>query len=935
MKRAGTGVFFAWILSAGLLVGLSGCDYFRSPEMRTERARKFIEDGDRRRALVELKNALQAAPQLAEARVMLAETAFWLGDPASAELELAKVKEPALASRMAELQARIDLELGRPERVISVMDQVPAVMSAPQRALYRGLALQDLGKLPEAESAFREALASEPDLVPAQTGIAEVLGARHELKRALESSRATVDKNPQSALAWYSHGMLLVRAGQPIPAEDALQRAAALAPSQLTVMRHAAVLAALIEAQVANRNLPAARTTNELLGRVAARSTLSALMTGRIAVAAEDFVTATSELRRVVNTAPEFSQARFMLGVALAAQGNLEQAGQELSTVVEQMPENLEARQMLAQVRMRQQDPDAALRVLVPAVQSDEDDSQLSALLDSIRLPAGDSRSVEVLERALAASPETRSLEVQLASAYLQAGKPKKAIELLRQGSAQNAENSVREAGLLVQALLQTEGVGAAREEMQQLLRHRPDDVAVLALAAAFHARVGEPDKARELIRSAIPKNPNKVALLFTLAQIEWAARRPDSARTALQEVLALEPANKVAQMSLAEVETALGDTARAAQLLESLRTTDKLAVEPRIALMKLALRRDDAKQARVLASEILAARPNEAPTRRNLGILYLGFGRFDSALEVLQEAAKLDPKDAGVWLTLGRAQAALEQVGAARESFLKSLELKPGWIAPSGALAFLELQSGDTEAALRRIADLKTQLPSNPAVLELEGELRSVMRQHAAASAAYEGAFALQPSASLAAKIYAVRDAGNLGAPLHYLEQWTRTHPQDLSLVSLMAEGYIKAGNRDAAIAQYERLILAHPKHVASLNNLAWLYYEKRDPRAIELARRASELAPTSAAVSDTFGWVLVENGKVAEGLAVLERAVGQAGAEPEVRFHHAAALAKAGRRADAQRALAALLRDPVAFPSRAEAEKLNSALQAPERGG
>ncbi len=933
MRRTGLRLIVAGFVWLGVLAASSGCDYFRSPQSRTERARQFIEQGDQRRALVELKNALQEEPQLAEARLMLAETAFRLGDPSSAEFELAKVKASDLAPRVAELQALIDLELGRPGRVLEAMAHEPAVIPAQQRALYRGLALQNLGKPQEAEAAFREVLTSDPNDVQAKVGITEALSARGESTRALESSRATVDKHPEAAAAWYAHGMLLARDGKAAQAENALQRAADLAPRQLTVMRHASVLAALIEAQLAERNITGARATNEILGRVAARSTLGMLMAGRIAIAAEDYATATTELRRVVNSAPKFSQARFMLGVALAAQGNLEQASQELATVVEQMPENLEARHMLAQVRMRQQDPDGALRVLVPAVQSDDDNSQLSALLDKIRMPAGDARSVEVLERALKASPDTRSLQVQLASAYLQAGKPRRAIDLLRGGGAE--DYGPREAGLLVQALLQAEGLEAARAELLQVLRRRPNDVQVLALAAAFHARAGETDKGRELLRAALQGNPDKVPLLFTLAQLEWVARRPDATRAALQQVLALQPQNATAQLALAEVEMARGDQARAAQLLEALRSGDKQAIEPRIALMQLALRRDDAKQAHSLASEILAARPNDASTQRDVGLLYLGFGRFDAALEVLLQAAKLDAKDPGIWLTLGRAQAALGQAGAARASFAKSLELKPGWIAPSGALAFIDLQAGDQDAALRRIAELKTQLPSNASVLQLEGEVRSVIRQYPAAAAAYEAAFALQPSAALAAKIYAARDAGKLAAPLQFVEQWTRTHPEDLSLVAMLAEGYLKGGNRAAAIAQYERILRAQPQHVASLNNVAWLYYEQRDPRAVELARKASALAPKSAAVNDTFGWILVENGQVAEGLAVLEKALQQPGAEPEVHFHHAAALARAGRRAEAQRALAALLRDPAAFPSRAQAEKLNAELQAPARGG
>lgn len=933
MKRVQDRVFARLFISLCLLGTLSACDYFRTPEARVDRARKYIEQGEHRRALVELKNALQADSSQMEARLMLAETGFWLGDPASAEFELRKVTSSAFPARLADLQVRIDLAMGRNENALTAVNQEPSALPAAQRALYRGQALNALRKPREAEESFREVLAVDPGNVPARVGIAEGLAARGELARALQMSGETVRDHAQSAAAWYAHGILLARDGKSVPSEEALQRATGLAPRQLEVLRYASALSALIEAQIVNRKLAAARETSQILSRVAPGSTMSTLMAGRVAIAGDDYVAATTELRRVVNAAPKFTQARFMLGVALAAQGNLEQASRELNTVLEQVPENLEARQLLAQVRMRQQDPDGALRVLVPAVQSDTDNSQLSALLDSIRLPAGDSRSIQVLERALKASPETRSLQVQLASAYLQAGKPQQAVDLLRR-DAQGAD-APREAGLLVQALMQTEGVASASAQMQQALRRNPDDTQMLALAAAFYANNGESGKARELLRAALPDAREKVPLLFSLAQVEWAARQPEAARAALQQLLALEPGNSRAQLALAEVDVARGDITRATQLLETLRSSDSASIEARMALMKLALRRDDAKQARALASEIFEAHPRDVSARRRIGLLYLGFARFDSALEVFRDAEQLDPQDPGLWLAMGRAQAALGQTGPARESFLKSLALRPGWIAPSGALAFLELQSGDRDSALSRIADLKTAQPANAAVLELEGELRSVMRQFAPAASAYEAAFALQPSATLAAKIYSVREVGKLGAPLRSVEQWTRAHPEDVSLAGLLAEGYMKAGNRAAAIAQYERLLKNNSQHVPSLNNVAWLYHEQRDPRAVEFARKASALAPNSAAVSDTLGWILVETGQLAEGLAVLERAVAQPGASPEVHYHHAVALARSGKREDAKRVLAELLRDPAAFPGRPDAEKLNAALQAAERGG
>ena len=112
----------------------------------------------------------------------------------------------------------------------------------------------------------------------------------------------------------------------------------------------------------------AARASQQQLARLAPDALGSRYVAARVAMAGNDYAAAVSELRKIIEVAPRLQQARLLLAMALIAQGNLEQAGRELSTLVEQEPDNVVARQLLAQVRMRLDDPDGALRLLVPAL---------------------------------------------------------------------------------------------------------------------------------------------------------------------------------------------------------------------------------------------------------------------------------------------------------------------------------------------------------------------------------------------------------------------------------------------------------------------------------------------------------------------------------------------------------------------------------------
>jgi Tfp pilus assembly protein PilF len=145
-----------------------------------------------------------------------------------------------------------------------------------------------------------------------------------------------------------------------------------------------------------------------------------------------------------------------------------------------------------------------------------------------------------------------------------------------------------------------------------------------------------------------------------------------------------------------------------------------------------------------------------------------------------------------------------------------------------------------------------------------------------------------------------------------------------------IVAEEAMRTRDHARAIEQYRAVLEVRPADVLALNNLAWLYQEAGDPRALPLAREAARLAPQSAAVGDTLGWLLVQKGQVDEGLKVLQVAVGQKGANEETHYHYAVALARKGSSDEARTRLQQLLREPGQFPSRPEAEELLRQLSA-----
>ena len=125
-------------------------------------------------------------------------------------------------------------------------------------------------------------------------------------------------------------------------------------------------------------------------------------------------------------------------------------------------------------------------------------------------------------------------------------------------------------------------------------------------------------------------------------------------------------------------------------------------------------------------------------------------------------------------------------------------------------------------------------------------------------------------------------------------------------------------------SIAHHQKLKEQDGNNPMILNNLAWLYQSVGDPRALAEARRAYELSPRAAVVKDTYGWVLVSQGSVDQGVKLLEEATALAPDEPEIQYHLALGRVKQGRKDDACALLETIMESDADFHQREDARKL-----------
>ena len=107
------------------------------------------------------------------------------------------------------------------------------------------------------------------------------------------------------------------------------------------------------------------------------------------------------------------------------------------------------------------------------------------------------------------------------------------------------------------------------------------------------------------------------------------------------------------------------------------------------------------------------------------------------------------------------------------------------------------------------------------------------------------------------------------------------------------------------------QQALALQPDQPVLLNFLGYAELEHREnlDAAEAMIRRASELAPEDASITDSLGWAQFKRGKVDDAIATLQRAAEKDPDQAEIQEHLGDALFKSGRRYEARYAWSAAL--------------------------
>lgn len=924
----------SFLRAAALAAALAAAPF---PVAVAQTAAKLYEDAlaryerqDVAGAVVQLKNVLQQDPKMLAAHVLLGRALLAQGDAIGAEEALAKAL--SLGVDRGEVALPLAEALAAQGKFQALLDRFPPEAAPVSRRAallqLRGRAHLALGDAKAARQAFQDALAADRRYVPALLAAAELSMREGRTADAAKLADEAAAAAPNDPGVWHFKGTLAQARGDAQGALDGYAKALALNERLLEPrVARASLLIDLGRLDDAGRDVAALKRLHPNQPRALYVRAVFASKRGDEAGTRE----ALAEITRAIDPAPRDAlrqrapELLLIGGLAHHGLNQVEKAGAYLGDFLAVEPTHVGARKLLASIKLAQGDVRDAIALLEPARKAAPQDAQVLTLLASAHMARREyALASGYLDEALKLSGGAANVESAAGFNLLASGQTQDGLKHL-QRAFEKDPGQARAGLVLATNQLARGNAKAAIATAEKVLQREPKNPVALNLLGHARLAAGDRKGARAAFDAAAAADPGVLAARINLARLDLLERNPDGARARLNAALKEHPQNAALAYELAVVEARAGRTEDAIRGLEKARALDRRNVAAAALLIDLYARTKAPDKALEVAKGLDAALPENVDAQVALGRAYLVLGDPRAAQAALARATRLAGYGAARQTEIGRLQLAAGNPDGAVYSLDKALSGAPAYLPAQALMTEVEIGRREYAKAEARARAIVAKHPRRAVGYRLQADIARERGRTGEALAGYRTAHAKEPATESAIRAYeAELRYGSAPKAAAFMEDWVRTHPDDVLALRALADGYLTAKNLTAARGRYEALLKRQSNDAYAHNNYANVLLLLGDRGALQAAERGYALAPQDASIQDTLGWVLVQRGELERGLRHLREARLREPQNPEIRYHLAAALARAGRTAEARDELEQALRSPQPFDGAAEARRL-----------
>jgi len=475
---------------------------------------------------------------------------------------------------------------------------------------------------------------------------------------------------------------------------------------------------------------------------------------------------------------------------------------------------------------------------------------------------------------------------------------------------------------------------------------------------------LGAIEDARAVLKAELERNPEDPELSAAMANILLLSGDTDAARQYLPSAKEASESPRTKGVTLLEARLYLleGRSNWALAVLENLAASGDMSVDVQFLYAKALAQEGKWAKARDIYSRILKRVPDHFFARLDMAELLEVQHYYDEAVETLKEiklpwrshprvqlllarillekgdvsqARKLAelflkkaPESISVLLLIGDVEKASKHPEKAMAHYVKAAELAPKATAPIFSIAQLYESQGELKKA---IAALEEHLKNteSPMAYNRLADLQIKDGALGGALGSLDRSIIIEPnywfSRLLRARVFLVSKEESKA--ILELEETIRLNPDRPEAYNLLADIYIKKGNPARAEEEYKRLLDRNSGEPVTCNNLASLYLEQgRIDEALKYASASFAGAPNSGPTLDTLGWAYKLAGQHKKADFFLTKAKSLLPGEPAILFHWAVNKLDLEARAEAKKALEAVVAAAPGTKEANEAAKLLS---------
>ncbi len=530
---------------------------------------------------------------------------------------------------------------------------------------------------------------------------------------------------------------------------------------------------------------------------------------------ASDPEAAFPEYVRAADLLPDDPQAQLVAGQYLLLATRYEEARTRARAVIEREPRNSAAHVLLGNALAGLQDYDAAAASLEKAIEFDPNRGLTRATLGAIETARGRTPEAEAAyARAIEVDPTSPEAHLALGSYRLASGDTGGAEQAFRTVLTLDPKNALALRALSSMFVNMNEA-GKAEPHLRQLADERDDTAAGFLLTEVLLAAGREAEAIARLEKmAAVPRQFADATL--RLATIDYVAGRRPGALARVAALLEQQPRSAKALALRGRFRLDAGDVEAALADLQLAVNSDPKYEAGHFWLAQALLQRRRGAEARASLLEVLRLDPRYVPAQVELSRVYLGARDYDQAIATAQQAVRASPNHLEARLALVRAF-----VGA-----------------------------GQADNAAEELRPVAAQLPKEPRVQMLEGQIRLVRRDPKAAEQRFIAALEAEPTSyeALGGLVASRLAAGNVAGALAAANTVLARTPTDARSLVLAARAYGEARDFKNAEAVLKRAIEADPALLEAYSMLGQLYVaDQRLEEALREFQRLSERQPTA----------------------------------------------------------------------------------------